>query len=76
VVLGIGGVRALTAMGIEPEVVHLNEGTPPSRRSSAPGRRSRPGTSLDDAAAQAKQGNRVHHPHPGAAGNDVYPATQ
>ena len=26
VLLGVGGVRALTAMGIEPGIVHLNEG--------------------------------------------------
>ena len=26
IVLGIGGVKALTALGIEPEVFHMNEG--------------------------------------------------
>ena len=35
VLLGAGGVRALTALGIEPGVIHLNEGHARSRRSSS-----------------------------------------
>jgi len=33
ILLGIGGMRLLKALGIEPGVVHLNEGHPPSRTS-------------------------------------------
>ena len=73
VVLGIGGVRALAAMGIEPEVVHLNEGhaafaTLERARSAV-----KDGSSLDEALAQAREGTvfTTHTPVP--AGNDVYP---
>jgi len=30
ILLGVGGVRALKALGIEATVFHMNEGTPPS----------------------------------------------
>ncbi len=71
--LGIGGVRALRAMGIEPDTVHLNEG----HAAFATLERARPaiegGSSLDDALAQAREGTvfTTHTPVP--AGNDAYP---
>ena len=73
-VLGVGGVRALRAMGIEPCVYHLNEGHPAlgvfellaqARAGQPPG---------DDAAAWARVRERVvvttHTPV--AAGNETY----
>ena len=36
--LGVGGIRALRAMGFEPGVIHLNEGHAAWPRSSWPGR--------------------------------------
>ena len=74
--LGIGGVRALHAMGIETETVHLNEGhaafaTLERARDGIEG-----GASLDDAlsAASERTAFTTHTPVP--AGNDVYPGEQ
>ena len=74
--LGIGGVRALTAMGIEPDTVHLNEGHAAFatlERAMGP---IREGQSFDDALAVAREGTvfTTHTPVP--AGNDVYPGQQ
>jgi starch phosphorylase len=57
--LGVGGMRALRAMGIEPAVVHLNEGHAAF-------------ASLDDSldAARARTVFTTHTPVP--AGNDTY----
>lgn len=73
VVLGIGGVRALTAMGIEPDVVHLNEGHAAFATLERARHAIRAGKSLDDALAEAREGTvfTTHTPVP--AGNDVYP---
>jgi starch phosphorylase len=74
--LGIGGVRALHALGIEPGVVHLNEGHAALAclelvRSDSAG-----GLSLDDAfeAVRRRTVFTTHTPVP--AGNDTYPAAQ
>jgi glycogen phosphorylase len=74
--LGIGGVRALHALGIEPGVVHLNEGHAALAclelvRSEVAG-----GASLDDAfeAVRRRTVFTTHTPVP--AGNDTYPAAQ
>ncbi len=74
--LGIGGVRALEAMGIVPDTLHLNEG----HAAFATLERARPaieaGASLDDALAQARA-NTVFTTHtPVPAGNDAYPGEQ
>ena len=67
--LGIGGVRALHALGIDPSVVHLNEGHGALAALELAG-----AGASDEARAQAR--NRVvfttHTPVP--AGNDTYPA--
>ena len=73
VLLGIGGIRALRAMGIEPGVVHLNEG----HGAFAPLELAAPdlqkGTSFDRAITAASQRTifTTHTPVP--AGNDSYP---
>ena len=70
--LGIGGARALAAMGIAPSLFHLNEGhaalTPLSLLADEIGR----GSSLAD-ALQAVRGRVVFTTHtPVAAGNESY----
>ncbi len=76
VLLGMGGVRALRAMGIEPGVVHLNEG----HGAFAPLELAAPdlqqGTSFDRAITAASQRTifTTHTPVP--AGNDSYPDEQ
>jgi starch phosphorylase len=71
-VLGVGGVRALAALGIDPSVLHLNEGHPALaafellRRSQADGR------SWDDAWPSVVD-RLVFTTHtPVAAGNETY----
>ncbi|HWK25538.1 MAG TPA: alpha-glucan family phosphorylase [Solirubrobacter sp.] len=67
--LGIGGVRALDALGIDPGIVHLNEGHAAfvslelARRVDG-----------DFAAARERTVFTTHTPVP--AGNDTYPADQ
>jgi glycogen phosphorylase len=75
--LGIGGVRALRAVGVDPAVVHLNEGHAAlaclelARAELAAG-----GGSLEEAFAAVKRRTvfTTHTPVP--AGNDTYPAGQ
>jgi starch phosphorylase len=72
--LGVGGVRALRAMGFEPGVIHLNEG----HAALAPLELARPedgqglGHALD--VARTRTVFTTHTPVP--AGNDSYPADQ
>jgi starch phosphorylase len=72
VLLGAGGVRALAALGIEPGVVHLNEG----HAALAPVALAR--TDRDNGTALERVRSRTvfttHTPVP--AGNDCYPAEQ
>ena len=72
--LGVGGVRALRALGYEPGVIHLNEG----HAALAPLELARDGDgdSLDDALARARDRTvfTTHTPVP--AGNDSYPPDQ
>jgi starch phosphorylase len=76
VVLGLGGVRALRAVGIEPGLIHLNEG----HAALAPLELARPqvqaGVPLDQAleSARARTVFTTHTPVP--AGNDSYPREQ
>ena len=76
VLLGVGGIRALRAVGIEPGVVHLNEGHAALAplELAAPGLRN--GDGLEAAIATAKQRTvfTTHTPVP--AGNDTYPPEQ
>jgi starch phosphorylase len=76
--LGVGGIRALRAMGYEPGVIHLNEG----HAALAPLElaRERPAEDQDSSLAHALQRARArtvfttHTPVP--AGNDSYPPEQ
>jgi glycogen phosphorylase len=72
--LGIGGVRALHALGIEPGVVHLNEGH--AALACLELVRSESNGDLDEAfeAVRRKTVFTTHTPVP--AGNDTYPAAQ
>jgi starch phosphorylase len=74
--LGIGGVRALHALGIEPGVVHLNEGHAALACLELVRSESAGGLSLDDAfeAVRRRTVFTTHTPVP--AGNDTYPAAQ
>jgi glycogen phosphorylase len=72
--LGLGGARVLEALGIEPEVVHLNEGHAGSVALELAARELREGASLDDALATTRERTvfTTHTPVP--AGNDTYAA--
>src|SRR3954447_2735051 len=74
--LGIGGVRALEAMGIEPSIVHLNEGHAAFVSLELARREYSGNGSLNAALEVAKQRTvfTTHTPVP--AGNDTYPAQQ
>ena len=74
--LGIGGVRALRALGIEPGVVHLNEGHAALAPFELAAPALREGETLDSALAGARARTvfTTHTPVP--AGNDTYPAEQ
>lgn len=76
VLLGVGGVRALRALGIEPGLIHLNEG----HAALAPLELARPDLRAGHELAQALEAARArtvfttHTPVP--AGNDSYPREQ
>jgi starch phosphorylase len=74
--LGIGGVRALRALGIDPGVIHLNEGhaafAPLAFAASTPHDNGLSDRAL--AAARARTIFTTHTPVP--AGNDTYPGSQ
>ncbi|MFL5862126.1 MAG: alpha-glucan family phosphorylase, partial [Solirubrobacteraceae bacterium] len=73
--LGVGGIRALRALGYEPGVIHLNEGHAAlAPLELARGYREARGVSQSDALerARARTVFTTHTPVP--AGNDSYPA--
>jgi starch phosphorylase len=72
ILLGVGGVRALRALGIEPAVVHLNEGHAALAPLELAGEALRAGDSLQSAlqAAKSRTVFTTHTPVP--AGNDTY----
>ncbi len=73
--LGVGGVRALRALGYEPGVIHLNEGHAAlAPLELARGYRETDGLSQSDALDRARSRTvfTTHTPVP--AGNDSYPA--
>ena len=80
VLLGAGGVRALGALGIEPGVIHLNEGHAALAPLALAGSDGDGATASDGDPAAALQRARArtafttHTPVP--AGNDSYPAEQ
>jgi starch phosphorylase len=71
-VLGVGGMRALRAMGIEPCVVHLNEGHAALTSLELARGELTDGVGLDEALAAARSRTifTTHTPVP--AGNDTY----
>jgi glycogen phosphorylase len=76
VLLGVGGIRALRALGYEPGVVHLNEGHAALAPFELAGAALTHGSSPDDALDSARRRTvfTTHTPVP--AGNDSYPAEQ
>jgi starch phosphorylase len=76
VLLGVGGVRALRALGYEPGVVHLNEGHAALAPLELAREWSQRGTELDRALdlARSRTVFTTHTPVP--AGNDSYPREQ
>jgi glycogen phosphorylase len=76
--LGVGGIRALHAMGFDPAVIHLNEGHAALAPLELAHERAEgdSGTSLSDALARARSRTvfTTHTPVP--AGNDTYPAEE
>jgi starch phosphorylase len=76
VLLGVGGVRALRAMGIDPDLVHLNEGHAAFASLELASQEAASGASIDDAFEAARQKTifTTHTPVP--AGNDTYDAGQ
>lgn len=73
VLLGVGGVRMLHALGFDPSVVHLNEGHAALAALELIGANLAGGRSLDAALAAARERTvfTTHTPVP--AGNDTYP---
>ena len=67
--LGVGGFRALKAMGITPGVLHLNEGHSGFAVLEAiRSRMEEEGLGFDEAAAPRVARGRLHHAHSGAGG--------
>ena len=73
VLLGIGGVRALSAMGFAPDVVHLNEGHAAFATLERARAANRDGRPFADALAVAREGTVFTTHTPAPAGNDAYP---
>lgn len=71
--LGLGGIRALRAMGVTPSVIHLNEGHAVLAPYELAAAEVEAGRSLADALAAARRVTvfTTHTPVP--AGNEVYP---
>jgi glycogen phosphorylase len=75
IVLGVGGVRALRALGIEPSAWHLNEGHSALMLVERARELTAAGSSLEDALAQVKR-NAVFTIHtPVSAGNERFDAS-
>ena len=73
IVLGIGGMRALAALGLEPRVVHLNEGHPAFAALEGLRRELARGQSWEQALEKVR-GRTVFTTHtPLLAGTDVFP---
>jgi starch phosphorylase len=76
VLLGVGGVRALRALGIDPATIHMNEGHAALAPVELAREELRSGASVEDALELARSRTvfTTHTPVP--AGNDSYPAEQ
>ncbi|HEX2167685.1 MAG TPA: alpha-glucan family phosphorylase [Longimicrobiales bacterium] len=73
IVLGIGGMRALRAIGTEPEVIHLNEGHAAFAACERAGGLMEDGESFRDASERAAGGVVFTTHTPVAAGHDYFP---
>jgi starch phosphorylase len=71
--LGVGGVRALAALGIEPSLVHLNEGHAAFAVLELAGGELARGASVEAALEAARQKTVFTTHTPVAAGNETYP---
>jgi starch phosphorylase len=71
-VLGIGGVRTLQALGIEPAVYHMNEGHPALGALELVAQARRTGAGLDEALESVRQSFVFTTHTPVAAGNEGY----
>jgi glycogen phosphorylase len=76
VLLGVGGIRALRALGIEPGVLHLNEGHAALAPLELAAPRLRGGEPLQPALGSARERTLFTTHTPLAAGNDCYPPEQ
>jgi starch phosphorylase len=70
--LGVGGVRALEALGIDPAIIHMNEGHPAAATLALIGRELADGTTFAAACEKVRQRFvfTTHTPVP--AGNETY----
>jgi len=73
-VLGMGGIRALRAVGIDPGLIHMNEGHPALASLELAAQAMRDGRPFDDAMEETRQKTvfTTHTPVP--AGNETYPS--
>jgi len=71
-VLGVGGVLALRALGIDPSLVHLNEGHAALAPVELAREAAAAGASLDEALASARHRTVFTTHTPVAAGNEAY----
>ena len=76
VLLGAGGIAALSALGIDPGVVHLNEGHAALAPLALAQALARDGHTADEAMRAARERTVFTTHTPVAAGNDSYPAAQ
>jgi starch phosphorylase len=74
--LGCGGVRVLQALGIEPSLVHLNEGHAALGGFERLGSLIAAGVSLDDALAKVRDETVFTTHTPVAAGNEWFPPAE
>lgn len=75
--LGVGGMIALRALGIEPGVVHMNEGHAALAALESAREAVKDGSSSFDEALEASRRRTVFTTHtPVPAGNDTYPPDQ
>jgi glycogen phosphorylase len=74
--LGIGGARVLEALGIEPDVLHLNEGHPALAALELVARRLELGTTLAEALEEIRHRVVFTTHTPLQAGNESYPPEQ
>jgi starch phosphorylase len=67
-VLGIGGVKALRALGIEVDVYHFNEGHALLAGFELIREKMEEGMAVQGGPDRHPAGDRLHHPHPGHSG--------